>query len=508
MDKALKSFNSNKMNIYLNRTKKKQSFTSPAIKVIKDIVSKNKLIKINNTRQFSLLKHNKNLDNYVQQIGSLVITAANQKSYHKGYFSTKKIWKEEADRSLSDELKHIGKGFLSSFYGFNSWAADKYNATKNGTTSWISNNYKWSKNKIWSNLQGAGAWTVDKYNAAKNGTTSWISNNYKWSKNKIWSNLQGAGAWTVDKYNAVKNGTTSWISNNYKWSKNKIWSNLQGAGAWATDKYDLAINGGKNIISDSKSWIGTKSRDIQDWYFNSKEEIQNFFDISDWINKGKESGQKVLESLKNFGYGLSYKMQDMWDHPWTKRVRKVGNGVFKSLDIIGSVNKVVQASTPEEKMIEVSKIVGAKIGSIALGAGLGALGGLIPGAQPAIPVFVGTGAFLGDKGGEKLGEWGGKALTNIWPKNWWPLKTSSKTKETSSIRPTKNIGIDKNKKNTILSSSSKKTKQIHVNLPHGAIQISNNNNHKLDYSGLVDQISTHFVKEFRRAMENRKTIMA
>ncbi|SCY50102.1 hypothetical protein SAMN05720606_105241, partial [Paenibacillus polysaccharolyticus] len=308
-------------------------------------------------------------------------------------------------------------------------------------------------------------------------------------------------------YNAAKNGTASWFSNTYEYSKNGLSSGLKKAGAWTADIYNGAINGSKNLLDFSKNWVGTKSSNIKNWYFDSKKEIGEFFDTLDIVNKSKEIGQKALEVFKNYGYGLSNKMQDFWDHPWTKRTRKIGNRIFKNLDIMGTINKVMQASTPEEKIVEVSKIVGSKIGSL-VGTGLGSLAGLIPGVQPFTPILVGGGALAGDKYGEKAGEWGGEVLTKIWPKNWWPLKKPSKPKNTSSINPTKNIGIDKSKKNTIVSSSSKKAKQIHVNLPHGAIQISNNNNPNLDYSSLVDQISTHFVNELRRAMQNRKTIMA
>ncbi|MCM3204397.1 hypothetical protein [Paenibacillus illinoisensis] len=491
LDKALKSYNSNKKSMYLNSTKKKQSFTSPAIKVIEDIVSKNKFLKTNGSvknKQLNLLKRNKNLNNYVQQVGSLVVTAANQKSYHRGSFSTNKTLGKE-DKSISEHLKQMGNDVVSNFNGFNSWVADKYNTVKKGTTSWVSNNYEYSKKQLWSGLKKAGAWTADKYNAS----TAFVSNNYEYSKKQLWSGLKKAGAWTADKYNA----STAFVSNNYEYSKKQLWSGLKKAGAWTAGKYNSGIKAGKNIMNASK-----------DWYFNSKKEIGEFFDTLDIVNKSKEFGQKVLEGIKNYGYGLSYKMQDIWDHPWTKRTRKIGNGIFKIFDIIGNVNKVVQATTPEEKIVEVSKIVGAKIGSIALGTGLGALGGIIPGAQPAIPILVGAGAYLGDKGGEKLGEWGGNALNKILPRNWWPFKASSKKNKTSSLDPTKNIGIDKSKKNSILSSSSNKSKQIHVNLPNGAIQISNNNSPNLDYSSLVDQISTHFVKELRKAMQNRKTIMA
>ncbi|MGF9697544.1 hypothetical protein [Paenibacillus sp. MABNR03] len=498
----------------MNKTKKKQkhSFSSPAIKLIQNIVSKNKKVNSNNNfRQPNLLKRNKNLNNYIQRIGSLVMTAANQKSYHKGYNSfdsPKEKWTEKLKKNTSDKLNQIGDGFLSSLKGFNSWTADKYNWAKDGTASWVSNNYKWAKNATWSKMQGAGSWTADKYN----GAVSWTSNNYKWIKNAAWSKMQGAKSWTTDKYN----GAVSWTSNNYKWIKNAAWSKMQGAKLWTADKYTQAkkgvasmyygaINGGRSILNNSKSWINSKGVAVKEWYENSKEKIKQFFEISDWIIKGKEYGQKVMEGLKNFGYGLSYKMQDMWDHPWTKRVRKVGNNAFKILDFVGSINKVVQAPTPEEKMIEVSKFIGSKVGSAALGTLFGWAGGLIPGAQPAIPIFVGTGAFLGDKGGEKLGEWGGKALTNIWPKSWWPIKKE----KTSSVKPTPNMDLDKAKMKSMVSSSTKKSlsNQIHVSLPNGAIQISNSN-HKMDYNDLVNQISNQFVKELRKAMENRKTIMA
>ncbi|SCY50131.1 hypothetical protein SAMN05720606_105242, partial [Paenibacillus polysaccharolyticus] len=168
MEKALKSFNDKKKDIIFNNTKKKQSFNSPAIKMIENIVTKNKYLQLNrtNNRQSNLLKRNKNLNNYVQQIGSLVVSAANQKSYHKGSFSTKNTWEKEEEKSILEKLNELGKDSISSFNSFNSRLAAGYNTVKNGTTSWFSNTYEYSKNGLSSGLKKAG----DMYNAAKNGT--------------------------------------------------------------------------------------------------------------------------------------------------------------------------------------------------------------------------------------------------------------------------------------------------------------------------------------------------
>jgi hypothetical protein len=444
----------------MGKSNKKKVFSSPAISIIHKIVSKNTKFKNDNImskiNKSNFIKKNKSLVKLIKGTGSLIAAAANQKSYSNSYGSNTNV--KNKDSWIDNNVKWLWKKGVSA---------------KDATFSGIGNNVKWlwkkgvsAKDATFSGIDNNVKWLWKKGVSAKDATFSGIGNNVKW----LWK--KGVSA---------KDATFSGIDNNVKW----LWKK------------------GVSAKDATFSWLGNKSVGIKDWYENSKEEIKKFFEVSDWINKGKEGGQKILETFKNFGYGLSYKMQDMWDHPWTKRVRKVGNGAFKFLDIVGNINKVVHASTPEEKMIEVSKIIGAKVGSIALGTGLGALGGIIPGAQPAIPIFAGTGAYFGDKWGEKLGGWGGKALTNIWPKSWWPLKKVN----TSSIKPTKNIGLDKSRAHNILSSSTKKTKQIHVNLPNGAIQISNNN-HKLDYSDLANQISNQFVKELRRAMENRKTIMA
>lgn len=51
------------------------------------------------------------------------------------------------------------------------------------------------------------------------------------------------------------------------------------------------------------------------------------------------------------------------------------------------------------------------------------------------------------------------------------------------------------------------TNQISVNVPQGAVQVTVREN-AIDYDGLSRQVGQRIVGEVRRAMENRKTIMA
>ena len=51
------------------------------------------------------------------------------------------------------------------------------------------------------------------------------------------------------------------------------------------------------------------------------------------------------------------------------------------------------------------------------------------------------------------------------------------------------------------------TNQIAVNVPVGAVQVTVREN-AIDYDGLARQVGQRVVSEVRRAMENRKTIMA
>lgn len=51
------------------------------------------------------------------------------------------------------------------------------------------------------------------------------------------------------------------------------------------------------------------------------------------------------------------------------------------------------------------------------------------------------------------------------------------------------------------------TNQIAINIPPGAVQVTVREN-AIDYDGLSRQVGQRIVGEVRRAMENRKTIMA
>ncbi|WP_218640981.1 hypothetical protein [Paenibacillus amylolyticus] len=327
----------------------------------------------------------------------------------------------------------------------------EWNKKAKNTFSWFSNNAEWLKKKG---------------KAGKDATFSWFGNNAEWLKKKG---------------KAGKDATFSWFSNNAEWLKKK----------------------GKA----GKNYLGSKWVQLKEWYkdIDLKEKFNNFFDFTGTINDFKDFGENFIEFGKKRGWGVHPKVENMWSSPLAKKIRSFGKRAFPILDFGSIINDVAQAPTIDEKIIELNKAVFSKVGSAGLSAVGGFLGSFIP-AQPAtVPALAYGGSLLGDYLGEKLGELSGKGLTKIWPKTWWPYKNE----KTSKINPTKNLNLNKSKTHNLVGSINKTSPSQHINvtLPTGAIQISNSSN-KVDYNGMVAQISAHFVKELRKAMENRKTIMA
>ncbi|MFC9706961.1 hypothetical protein ACFTRD_02235, partial [Paenibacillus sp. NPDC056933] len=281
---------------------------------------------------------------------------------------------------------------------------------------------------------------------------------------------------------------------NFLWDKSV--SGVKSATGWTKDKANFLWD------KSASAW-----NQLTEWYngINFKEKFNDFFDFTGTLNDFKDFGEKLIEFGKKRGWGVHSKIENMWSSPIVKKIRSFGKRAFPILDIGSSINDVAQAPTIDEKIIELNKAVFSKVGSAGLSAVGGFLGTLIP-AQPAtVPALAYGGSLLGDYLGEKLGELSGRGLTKIWPKTWWPYNKE----KTSKINSTRNLNLNNGKTQNLVGSINKKSPSQHINvtLPTGAIQISNGS-HKVDYNGMVAQISAHFVKELRRAMENRKTIMA
>ncbi|UPK45201.1 hypothetical protein [Paenibacillus pabuli] len=565
---GIKSFS--RLRNYMGKSNKKKVFSSPAISTIHKIVSKNTKFKNDNTmskiNKSNFIKKNKSLVKLIKGTGSLIAAAANQKSYSTGYGSNTNVkikdsWFGNNVEWLKTKGK-AGKDATFSWFGNNvEWLKTKGKAGKDATFSWFGNNVEWLKTKgkagkdatfswfgnnvEWLKTKGKAGkdatfswfgnnveWLKKKGKAGKDATFSWFGNNVEWLKKKgetgkdaTFSWFGNNVEWLKKKGKAGKDATFSWFGNNVEWLKKKGKAGKDATFSWFGNNVEWLEKKGKAGKDATFSWfgnnvewlkkkgnagknyLGTKWRQLKDWYkeINFKEKFNNFFDFTGTLNDFKDFGEKLIEFGKKRGWGVHSKIENMWSSPMVKKIRSFGKRAFPILDIGSTINDVAQAPTIDEKIIELNKAVFSKVGSAGLSAVGGFLGSFIP-AQPAtVPALAYGGSLLGDYLGEKLGELSGRGLTKIWPKTWWPYKKE----KTSKINSTRNLNLNNGGTQTLVSSINKKSPSQHINvtLPTGAIQISNGS-HKFDYNGMVAQISAHFVKELRRAMENRKTIMA
>ncbi|WP_340032136.1 hypothetical protein NSQ20_06540 [Paenibacillus sp. FSL K6-1122] len=499
---GIKSFS--RLRNYMGKSNKKKAFSSPAISTIHKIVSKNTKLKNDNTmskiNKSNFIKKNKSLVKLIKGTGSLIATVANQKSYHNGYEWNKKA--KNKDSWIDNNVE---------------WLKKKGKAGKDATFSWFSNNAEWLKKKgkagkdaTFSWFGNNAEWLKKKGKAGKDATFSWFSNNAEWLKKKgkagkdaTFSWFGNNAEWLKKKGKAGKDATFSWFGNNAEWLKKKGKAGKDATFSWFSNNAEWLKKKG----TAGKNYLGSKWVQLKEWYkdIDLKEKFNNFFDFTGTINDFKDFGENFIEFGKKRGWGVHPKVENMWSSPLAKKIRSFGKRAFPILDFGSIINDVAQAPTIDEKIIELNKAVFSKVGSAGLSAVGGFLGSFIP-AQPAtVPALAYGGSLLGDYLGEKLGELSGKGLTKIWPKTWWPYKNE----KTSKINPTKNLNLNKSKTHNLVGSINKTSPSQHINvtLPTGAIQISNSSN-KVDYNGMVAQISAHFVKELRKAMENRKTIMA
>ncbi|GAS80061.1 cell wall binding repeat family protein [Paenibacillus amylolyticus] len=419
------------------------------------------------------------------------------------------------------------------------WTGDKANFLWNKSVSGVKNAIGWTGDKanfLWnksvSGVKGATGWTKDKANFLWNKSASGVKSATGWTGDKanfLWnksvSGVKSAIGWTGDKANFLWNKSVSGVKGATGWTKDKanfLWnksaSGVKSATGWTKDKANFLWNKSVSGVKGAIGWTGDKANFLWDksesawnqlteWYkdIDFKKKFNNFFKVTSILNYIKDFGEKSIEFGKKKGWGIHPKIENMWSSPFVKKIRMFGKRAFPFLDIGSSINDVVQAPTPDEKIIAFSKALLGKLGSIGGAAAGTFFGSLLP-AQPAtVPAFAYLGSLGGEWGGKIIGGLAGQGLTKVWPKTWWPYKKE----KTSKINPTKNLNLNKGKTQNLVGSINKTSpsQRINVTLPTGAIQISNGSN-KVDYNGMVAQISAHFVKELRKAMENRKTIMA
>ncbi|WP_308722428.1 hypothetical protein, partial [Paenibacillus polysaccharolyticus] len=415
-----------------------------------------------------------------------------------------------------------GKDAAFSWLGNNTkWLGKKAISGKDAAFSWLGNNAEWlgkkavsGKDAAFSWLGNNARWLGKKAVSGKDAAFSWLGNNAKWlgkkaisGKDAAFSWLGNNAEWLGKKAVSGKDAAFSWLGNNAEWLGKKAVSGKDAAFSWLGNNAKWL---GKKAISGKDatfSWLGSKRGQLKEWYKNIdfKKKFNDFFEVTTILNYIKDLGEKFIEFGKKKGWGIHSKIEDMWSNPLVKKMRMFGKRAFSFLDIGSSINDVVQAKTPDEKIIAFSKALLGKLGSISGGIAGTFAGSFIP-AQPAtVPALAYFGSLFGDFGGKFLGGLVGQGLTKIWPKSWWPYKKE----KTSKINPTRNLNLNKGKNQNLISSinGTSPLQNVNVTLPTGAIQISNSSN-KLDYDGLVTQISAHFVKELRKAMQNRKTIMA
>ncbi|WP_308722420.1 hypothetical protein, partial [Paenibacillus polysaccharolyticus] len=118
---GIKSFS--RMRKYMEKSSKNKVFNSPAVSVIDKIVSKNTKLKYENTlskiNNSIFFKKNKSLAKIVKDTGSMIVTVANQKSYHNGYDWNKKT--KSKDTWIENNVKWLGKKAVSGKDAAFSW---------------------------------------------------------------------------------------------------------------------------------------------------------------------------------------------------------------------------------------------------------------------------------------------------------------------------------------------------------------------------------------------------
>ncbi|MBB6637368.1 hypothetical protein [Cohnella thailandensis] len=204
--------------------------------------------------------------------------------------------------------------------------------------------------------------------------------------------------------------------------------------------------------------------------------------------------------------------------PGAKQILKSSSKVLRPLAIASDVANIAAAKPGNERNAAIGKAVGGTVGATALGA-LGTM--ILPGVGTAIGTW--AGGMAGDWVGEKIGA----NINKI--KKLWPFGNKNKKKkapeaipepsETTSARREGGIGpvigtgmVAGAAASTIYSRTTMGIKSAqqppapaptNVSIMNGAVQLSIQQNQKIDYDAISAQIGAQLAVSIRQSIENR-----
>lgn len=255
-----------------------------------------------------------------------------------------------------------------------------------------------------------------------------------------------AGGWVGDKVGSLVNGGVEGITKMTSFA-------LKGASSIAEKSKDLFSRAG----SAAGGWIGDKAKDIGNFMSSATEGVGDALSgAADYVS---EKTKKITDGISGF-FGFGSKKEE----------KTVSVATVASPPSVPAVPQMAPAYIPPAlTMTGPTAYMNSKVG------------------QPTSAGFMGTSMMQ-----SQAMALGNGAQTNG--------KSSTMTVQISEDQMSSLSGYLKDFK-------TETTNQIAINIPPGAVQVTVREN-AIDYDAVSHQVGQRISNEFRRAMQNRKTIMA
>ncbi|RPK24180.1 hypothetical protein EDO6_05124 [Paenibacillus xylanexedens] len=256
-----------------------------------------------------------------------------------------------------------------------------------------------------------------------------------------------AGGWVGDKVGSLVNGGVEGITKMTAFA-------LTGASNIAEKSKDLFSRAG----SAAGGWIGDKAKDIGNFMSSATEGVGDALSgAADYVS---EKTKKITDGISSF-FGFGSKKEE----------KTVSAATVAAPSQVLTGPQMAPAYMPPALTITgPAAYMNSKVG------------------QPTSAGFMGTSMMQN----QAIALGNGAAQTNG--------KSSTMTVQISEDQMSSLAGYLKDFK-------TETTNQIAINIPPGAVQVTVREN-AIDYDAVTKQVGQRITGEFRRAMENRKTIMA